>query len=55
MNGQKTFVPKERSAAIQPIWLKHHLVSRTWPDVKETVPIITSLDQLSDLESVIKN
>lgn len=44
-----------RDAGIQPIWLKHHLVSRTWPDVKEKVPIITSLDQLFDLESVIKN
>ena len=44
-----------RDAGIQPIWLKHHLVNRTWPDVKETVPIITSLDQLLDLESVIKN
>ncbi|MHC4530767.1 MAG: HAD family hydrolase, partial [Planctomycetota bacterium] len=44
-----------RDVGIQPIWLKHHLVNGTWPDVKETVPIFTSLDQLLDLESVIKN
>lgn len=44
-----------RDAGIQPIWLKHHLVSRTWPEVNETAPIITSLDQLLDLENVIKN
>jgi FMN phosphatase YigB (HAD superfamily) len=44
-----------RDAGIKPIWLKHHLVNRTWPDVKETVPIFTSLNQLLDLESVIKN
>ncbi len=44
-----------RDAGIQPIWLKHHSVSRTWPDVKETVPIITSLDQLLDLESSIQD
>lgn len=44
-----------RDAGIQPVWLKHHSVNRTWPDVKETVPIITSLDQLLDLESVIRN
>lgn len=44
-----------RDAGIQPIWLKHHLVNRTWADVKETVPIITSLEQLLDLERVIKN
>ncbi len=43
-----------RDAGLQPIWLKHHLVSRTWPDVKDPAPIITSLDQLLDLESVIK-
>ena len=41
-----------RNAGIQPIWLKHHLVKRTWPEVKETVPIITSLERLLDLESV---
>ncbi len=44
-----------RDAGLQPIWLKHHLVKRTWPDVKETVPIITSLDQLLNLEAVINN
>ena len=43
-----------RDAGLQPIWLKHHSVNRTWPDVKETVPIITSLEELLDLESVIK-
>lgn len=41
-----------RDAGIQPIWLKHHLVKRTWPEVKETVPIITSLEKLLDMESV---
>lgn len=44
-----------RDAGLQPIWLKHHLVNRTWPDVKETVPTITSLDQLLGMESVIKS
>ena len=43
-----------RDAGLQPIWLKHHSVKRTWPEVKETVPIITSLEQLLDLEKVIK-
>jgi HAD superfamily hydrolase (TIGR01549 family) len=42
-----------RNAGIKPIWLKHHLVKRTWPDVEETVPIITSLDKLLDMESVL--
>lgn len=43
-----------RDAGLRPVWLKHHLVKRTWPDVEETAPVITSLDQLLDLESVIK-
>lgn len=40
------------NAGMHPVWLKHHLVKRTWPEVKETVPIITNLEQLLDLESV---
>jgi putative hydrolase of the HAD superfamily len=37
-------------AGIQPIWLQHHSVHRNWPAVEASVPIITSLDQLIDLE-----
>jgi HAD superfamily hydrolase (TIGR01549 family) len=33
-------------AGIQPIWLKHHTVRRTWPDVKTSTPVITSLEAL---------
>ena len=35
---------------IQPVWLKHHSVSRTWPKVETQVPVITSLEQLLDLD-----
>lgn len=34
---------------IQPVWIKHHSISRTWPKVETRVPVITSLDQLLDL------
>ena len=34
---------------IQPVWLQHHSVSRKWPVVKTSAPIITSLEQLLDL------
>lgn len=38
---------------IQPIWLKHHAVKRSWPNVETAVPVITSLDQLLELESLL--
>jgi len=40
-----------RGVGIQPVWLKHRSVSREWPAVETSVPIITSLEQLLDLES----
>lgn len=39
-----------RDAGIQPIWLKHHSVTRNWPQGDTTVPVITSLDALLSLE-----
>jgi HAD superfamily hydrolase (TIGR01549 family) len=37
-----------RDAGLHPIWLKHHGVKRNWPEVKTSVPVITSLEQLRD-------
>jgi putative hydrolase of the HAD superfamily len=42
-----------RDVGIQPIWLQHHAVGRSWPVVDITVPVITSLDQLFDLETIL--
>ncbi len=42
-----------QNAGIQPIWLKYHTVARTWPDVETSVPVITSLDQLLNLNSIL--
>ncbi len=39
-----------REAGIRPVWLQHHSTSRKWPSVETPVPIITSLEQLLDLE-----
>jgi HAD superfamily hydrolase (TIGR01549 family) len=44
-----------RRAGIQPIWLKHYLVKRNWPDIQDTVPVINSLNQLLDLKGVLNN
>lgn len=40
-------------AGLQPIWIKHHLLSRSWPDAETSVPVITSLESLLDIESII--
>ena len=34
---------------IQPIWLQHYSVKRNWPEVETDIPVITRLDELSDL------
>ncbi len=36
-------------AGLNAVWLKHHLVKRNWPEVNQSVPVITSIDQLPDL------
>jgi len=41
------------NVGIQPIWLKHHLVKRSWPTVEGSVPVITSLDRLLELDRLL--
>jgi len=41
------------NTGIQPIWLRHRLVQRTWPDAGTPVPTIDSLDRLLDMESLL--
>ncbi len=41
-----------KDAGLHPIWIKHHLVKRNWPDVETAVPIISSLDKLLELEKL---
>ena len=41
------------AAGVKAIWLKHHSVRRNWPDVKTAVPVITSLEELLDLDKII--
>lgn len=42
------------SIGMQPIWLKHHSVKRSWPSVTARVPVITSLEELLGLESLLR-
>lgn len=41
-----------RDAGLHPVWLKHHAAGRNWPDVETTVPVITSLEALLELETI---
>ena len=38
---------------LHPIWLKHYSVKRNWPQVQTSVPVITSLKPLCDLDSIL--
>ncbi len=40
-------------AGLSAIWLQHHSVRRSWPEVETSVPIITSLEPLLSLEEII--
>lgn len=40
-------------AGFQPIWIKHSLLSRSWPNKETSVPVITNLDSLLDIDSII--
>ncbi len=42
-------------ASVQPIWLKHHKLSRSWPEPDRdiSVPVITKLDSLLDIDSIL--
>lgn len=35
------------------VWIQHHGVNRSWPEVETSVPIITCLDQLLDIENIV--
>jgi hypothetical protein len=35
---------------MRPVWLKHRSVKRNWPDVEVTVPVVTSLDALLEMD-----
>jgi putative hydrolase of the HAD superfamily len=43
-----------RDAGLHAVWLKHHSVSRSWPDVQTSTPIISHLDELLDIERMLK-
>jgi FMN phosphatase YigB (HAD superfamily) len=43
-----------RDAGLHAVWLKHHSVSRSWPEVQTSISIIHSLDELLDIERLVK-
>jgi putative hydrolase of the HAD superfamily len=43
-----------QNAGLHAVWLKHHSVSRSWPAVQTATPIISHLDELLDMERMVK-
>ena len=41
-----------QSAGLHPVWLKHDSVRRNWPAVEISVPVITNLKQLLELDNI---
>jgi len=39
---------------MHPVWLKHETVQRNWPSMETNVPVIHRLDQLLDLDRLLK-
>jgi HAD superfamily hydrolase (TIGR01549 family) len=62
-NSQAVFVGDDweidicgaKEAGIQPIWIQHASVERSWPIVETSVPIINSLRSLLQLEQLVKD
>jgi FMN phosphatase YigB (HAD superfamily) len=42
-----------KDAGLHAVWLQHHCVKRSWPEVETSVPIITSLDPLLDIKRML--
>jgi HAD superfamily hydrolase (TIGR01549 family) len=42
-----------RAAGLHPVWIKHHLVKRNWTEVETEVPIISSLDELLEIDMLL--
>jgi HAD superfamily hydrolase (TIGR01549 family) len=42
-------------AGLPAVWLRHHSVKRSWPKVETSVPIITRLDQLLNIEGILQS
>ncbi len=49
----RTDICAAADAGLQPIWIKHHLLARSWPDVETSVPVITGLESLLDIEGIV--
>jgi putative hydrolase of the HAD superfamily len=43
-----------RDAGLYAVWIKHYSVIRSWPNVQTSTPIISRLDELLDIEHMLK-
>ena len=42
------------AVGMRPVWLKHRLVRRNWPEVETDVPVIDSLEALLDVDRIFR-
>jgi len=42
------------AAGMHPVWLRHRLLRRNWPQVETAVPVIDSLERLLNIEHLFK-
>jgi len=50
----KTDICGAKSAGIYPIWIQHHTVKRSWPEIDTDVPVINTLESLLNLEELLE-
>ncbi len=42
------------AVGMRPVWLKHRLVRRNWPEVETAAPVIDGLEALLEMETILK-
>lgn len=42
-----------QAVGMRPVWIRHHLVERRWPEVETSLPVIDRLEPLLDIEGLI--
>jgi putative hydrolase of the HAD superfamily len=42
-----------QAAGMHAVWIQHYTVKRSWPKAQTSVPVITGLDQLLDVENMV--
>ncbi|MDO9229191.1 MAG: hypothetical protein Q7U03_06455 [Syntrophales bacterium] len=47
------YVKSPEAAGMHPVWPRHRLLQRNWPQAKTAPPVIDSLERLLDIERLV--